>query len=561
MANVKVIFSYAGSTVVRIYTFLNIVAIAVSVSTSAIARVDAASFNDAIQQQMPSRLATTALDDYIPRVVGGRNVSIHSIDEGSAVIRHDEMRVAALIDPGDAAPVGASQAVPNVADKTVQDKPREWKMITDYGRVVADGTVQNNNIIKTLTEYFDAADRITLIIPPGVRWNPQVVMADAGVKALEHLVLFDLAGYNAGTSSGENTKVIGVFSIDRDATEDTLFGHTSNHHPALLLNNTGLSGTESANIGRGSILFARGHFSDGNQTVKGALIQQYRRSFTDKKIWELSWTSLNPWEALAPDAVYTRWAASTDYAVGDYAVTSTGIVMKCIRPGKTGPIEPPAKVGSSVVDGTVKWLSVDSNDRQVLSFDQLGRIKTNGASVLKDLAAFKQSVLDEETTAILRTSPTGINRSARLYLESTDEVGDTYAMPYIQGNGGALEFRDELNGIAAILEGENLGFKMQMQRNAWAGATSGDTSPSAANISTLYLTNARPTKITNFDNGSDGQLLEVISTNANTTLVHSPNLTLTGSVNILLTPFSSVTLRRVPSSISARWVEIARSIK
>ena len=161
----------------------------------------------------------------------------------------------------------------------------------------------------------------------------------------------------------------------------------------------------------------------------------------------------------------------------------------------------------------------------------------------------------------MRVSPTGINRKTRLYLESTDALGDEYSAPYIQGGDGFLEFRDEVNGLAAIMEGENLGWKMQMQRNAWATATDADTTPTVANSSTLYLANTGATSITDFDNGTEGQILEVIATNANTTLVHSANLTLTGSTNIAMTAYSSVTFRRVPTSISARWVEIARSIK
>ena len=455
--------------------------------------------------------------------------------------------------------VGYSLGVTGASTRDVQEVLREFPMITDFTGVAADGTNQSTDIISALTGAYNTGDRVTMGIPANVKWHPMTVMA--GIQDLDRTVLIDFGGRNAADVGAENTKILGLFAVDPDATEDTYWGSTSGHHAVFLLNNLGTSASTSADIGRMSLLFARGYFSDDDQQFKGALIQQYRRSEVDTTIWEHVWSSLNPWAVLADGVTYTRWVANTAYALNVYVVTPAGTVLKCTTAGTSGATAPVITIGSSGADGTVAWLAVDSNDRQVFSFDQLGRVKSNGANVITDLVAFKQAVTDSATVAVVRVSPTGINRKTRLYLESTDALGDEYSAPYIQGGDGFLEFRDEVNGLAAIMEGENLGWKMQMQRNAWATATDADTTPTVANSSTLYLANTGATSITDFDNGTEGQILEVIATNANTTLVHSANLTLTGSTNIAMTAYSSVTFRRVPTSISARWVEIARSIK
>ncbi len=434
--------------------------------------------------------------------------------------------------------------------------------ITDLADIATDGTDQDANIIAALIANYSVGQRKTVVIPNGVRWNPQNVLADATVKTLDRLVIFDLAGYNAATSAGENSKQIGVFSIDSDATEDTQFGHVSNHHPTLLVSNTGLAGTESGNIGRASILFARGYFTDGNQSFKGALIQQYRRSFLDNTIWEHVWSSLAPWEVLAIGADYTQWTASTAYVVGDYVVTEAGAILECTVSGTSGSTAPAPAVLGTATDGTATWQWIDAADRQVFSFDQQGRLKTNGATEIADLAAFKQAVTDTTTTAIMRLSATGNSKTVRIVGEPTNSGGSTVGSAFLLWNtDGALEVLDSAATRMSSYEGINKGFKVEMLRGAWATAADGDTTPSVQNKHTLYLSNTGATSITTLDDPQDGQVVELIATNGNTTLVHSSSLTLTGSTNIAMTAYSSVTLRRVPSSISSRWVEVARSIK
>jgi hypothetical protein len=94
-----------------------------------------------------------------------------------------------------------------------------------------------------------------------------------------------------------------------------------------------------------------------------------------------------------------------------------------------------------------------------------------------------------------------------------------------------------------------------------ATAADADTTPSVAGVATLYLSNTGATNVTALDDGTDNQVVTLVFTNANTTLVHSATLTLTGSTNVTPSAYSVIKLQRVPAAISARWVEVSRSIK
>jgi hypothetical protein len=163
---------------------------------------------------------------------------------------------------------------------------------------------------------------------------------------------------------------------------------------------------------------------------------------------------------------------------------------------------------------------------------------------------------------VFRLSGTGNSREIRWVAEPTDSGGNTLTVPFQRWTpAGIYELRYGGGGLAASVEADNKGLKVEMLRTGWAVAADADTTPSVANVSTLYATNTGATSITALDDGSDGQVVEVIATNGNTTLIHSATLMLTGSANQALTAYSSVTFKKVPTAISNRWVEIARSLK
>lgn len=92
--------------------------------------------------------------------------------------------------------------------------------------------------------------------------------------------------------------------------------------------------------------------------------------------------------------------------------------------------------------------------------------------------------------------------------------------------------------------------------NSSTGAT-----PSVDGVGTIYIGNAGAQNITDLADASNDQIVHLIFTNANTTLVSSATFLLAGSVNATPTAYSVVTMKRVHSSISGRWIELSRSIK
>jgi len=81
-----------------------------------------------------------------------------------------------------------------------------------------------------------------------------------------------------------------------------------------------------------------------------------------------------------------------------------------------------------------------------------------------------------------------------------------------------------------------------------------DTTPTVAGSNAFLASNSSPTSITNFDDGVEGQLIRVLATNGNTTLVHdTTKIKLFGGVNIVMGTNTARTFQRDASNI---WWEI-----
>lgn len=91
---------------------------------------------------------------------------------------------------------------------------------------------------------------------------------------------------------------------------------------------------------------------------------------------------------------------------------------------------------------------------------------------------------------------------------------------------------------------------------------SSGTTPNVAGRKHLALLYGSGTSITDFTNGRDYQILNIISLNGNATLTN--NMYLAGASNVTLTTNDTITLQRMPatpgSGASSRWVEISRSV-
>jgi hypothetical protein len=87
--------------------------------------------------------------------------------------------------------------------------------------------------------------------------------------------------------------------------------------------------------------------------------------------------------------------------------------------------------------------------------------------------------------------------------------------------------------------------------------TAGDTTPTVAGISYMYISNASPATITNFTNAVDGQILHLIFNDANTTITRN-NAYLYLGLNFTSTAYDTLTLIYIAAD--ALWYEISRSV-
>lgn len=95
-----------------------------------------------------------------------------------------------------------------------------------------------------------------------------------------------------------------------------------------------------------------------------------------------------------------------------------------------------------------------------------------------------------------------------------------------------MAFQNYVDQVGPVISAAwlNQADKLKVTVDNPAPFTSLDTTPSVAAGGSFYTENAGATLITNFDDGVDGQVLEILTTDANTTFVQGATLkTNTGS--------------------------------
>ena len=115
--------------------------------------------------------------------------------------------------------------------------------------------------------------------------------------------------------------------------------------------------------------------------------------------------------------------------------------------------------------------------------------------------------------------------------------------------------------LAVFSDSEGFGVNELASLSSGAINTSTGATPSVNGVGTMYIGNSGATNITDLIDPSNDQIVHLVFTNANTTLVSSATFLLAGSINVTPTEYSVITMKRVHSSISGRWVEMSRSIK
>ncbi len=416
-------------------------------------------------------------------------------------------------------------------------------------------TTDGSDNTDTLIEIVASGATNFYTIPYGVKFNRASLLASESFPSA--VAILDLSGINDFSSPGETAKHFGILSKD-DAPNDLHFSIDSGHHPILAFNNFGTAGTGSAESRRATQIWNGGFFSLGTTAqngFRGIAMQQWAKS-PDGDFWRWKISSLAPW--LAVENQYERWeAGQTISASGVYRSNGDSIYVST-GSGTTGST-PPVHGSGTVTDGGVSWTYVDSTDRTVWTVDEYGRVG-NGAST--DTFDHKVSTTDPTGHYRAKLRARGTSKDASLSLIPTDSGASEALVPYVSAS-----YTDGLrvlksDGSAALAQfTDSGGLAVNEFRMLHATAADADTTPSVANVGTLYVSNTGATNLTALDDGTDNQIVNLVFTNGNTTLVHSSTLTLAGSTNVTPTAYSVIKLIKVPTAISNRWVEMSRSIK
>ena len=433
---------------------------------------------------------------------------------------------------------------------TVEAHLNGLPLITDFGGIVADGTDQTAEIVAWLGSLSSTTSKL-YVIPYNCRFERASV-----IDAMPTGIIFlDLSGLNDYNNTGDVSKRIGFMSGD-EAANDTALTISSGHHPAIMFNNFGTAGSTSGNEMNMSLIYARNMFALGNNGYREVAAQILKRS-SGNDWWEWNFNRIAPWLAIASD--YERWSASGDGVDDKYYMHAPNI-YKCTTAGTFGGTGPSHTSGSaSNGTATLEW--VCTNEENILALDEYGRLRTNGGTAT-DLVSFKQRADDPASSATVTLQAGGTTKNVILALTPTDGSAVATVQPQLKASvASGLEVRKSDDSAQLAQFTDAGGAKFNAFRLGSTVATDADTTPSVAGVGTLICTNTGATSITALDGGTDNQIVVVFATNGNTTLVHSSTLMLTGSANQTLTAYSSITFAKVPTAISDRWIEIARSIK
>lgn len=434
---------------------------------------------------------------------------------------------------------------------------KKLKAIKPYSLVglgiLDNGDDMTSEIISLLTQ---AAGDATVLIKTGgdiaAKWGEVV-------ESMPENIIIDTSGTRTvwrDDSGAYNTK-IGLGQLSKDsANNDSLGQIVSGHNTALQLLNTGGAGTSSGDKRLCSFLFSNRILDPeisgriGYQNT--AIVQLGQR--TSKDYWTYNIRRLAPWEA-AGATFFEFWSEGVLIPAGGY-VRSNNQIYKTVSGGTTGSTSP-SHTSGSVSDGGVLWDWVSTGDTTIFSVTEDGYISNGGAFNVDDLLSLGMT---KDGNAAVNWSAKGISNDVVVRGFPTDAAGIIdLQVPYqrsrsssksffIEGvNGQITEFtKDAVENKKAVLTSETT-----ISNNASTVDVTG--------ISSIILSNTSATSISYFTNGANGQVLELMATNSNTTLVNGSLLRLEGGINLTMNAFDVVRLKK-PKTTSA-WVEASRSIK
>jgi len=450
--------------------------------------------------------------------------------------------------------VGYLPAGTGAVAKTAQAKLREFPTANDNAIIVSDGITDNTAGILSAAV---GSGKKFMIIPPNTKYDRVALLSAATLP--DDVVFLDFSGINDNSAPGESTKHFGIVSKD-SAPDDTHWSIDSGHHAIMALNNYGTGGTTSASERKGSLIWNAGQYELGAADKRGfrgaGLLQFTKESSSD--FWVYQMRSLAPWVSVAGQ--YEIWAAGQVISGAGVYRTNDSQHYVSASAGTTGGT-PPTHTTGTVTDGGVLWTWVDSGDRSVFSFRQDGRVLL-GTGSYGETWQHKVSAADPAGVFTWVGEATGASKTAQLKLNPTGGDSEVSPQPFLRAEDGVglrIMTSDASSDIARFSDSGGLVTK-ETGSVFTANAATG-TTPNVIGIGTLLVNNGSATSITALIGASDGQIVHLVFQNANTTMVSSATLLMTGSVNVTPSAWSVITMLKVPAGTSDRWIELSRSIK
>jgi hypothetical protein len=431
---------------------------------------------------------------------------------------------------------------------TVQERLGSFIVVTDgvFG-AVADGVTDNTAAV--IAAAVSVGVRGAVVVPANVKYNFNTVMSSASVPI--ECVFYDMSGINGGYLKD---KMVGIYEKgDPTSESDTTVVVSSGHNAGIALDNTGKAGSASALARVGVLAWTAGRMDSG--IIRSGARLEFAKSSVDATRWSMVLRKRAPMEAIT--ANYNRWTTGKVVAIGDFVLNSNKF-YKATTAGTTGATAPTHTVGI-VSDGGVSWEYFQfSYDASPWYIDDLGRIATNTAPQAGQFQRWRQSP-DDTNAMIIQYEPLGVSKNITFRGRPTDASSVAVTtVPDFRFTAAGCEFLNVALG-SSVGRFTNDGFVHAGLIQQSSTAADGDTTPTVLNRASLNLTNTAATSITTLDDGVTDQVVTLITSNANTTLVNGAGLRLAGGVNFVMTQFSAITLKK--TALTAAWIEISRSAK
>lgn len=448
--------------------------------------------------------------------------------------------------------VGFANGAAGSKTRTVENKLRDHRSITDFSTIVADGTDQTAAIVAYLgTLPSNYAGLIE--IPFGVKCNFTKVCAALPAGA----IVRDDSCINAWYTGGYQQNLVGYTDQGKaDASVDLQFRISSGHNAGIILDNRGTAGSNSGNTGIGTLSWGRGQLTKvtGQEGVRTLGRMEWTKIPGAIEEWWCIWRREMPWAA----QYWEYWYANVSWNVGDHCRVENR-VYRATTGGTSGATAPNWLKGVTASDGGVSWICVDTSvDQGIFGFTEKGAIFSNTSPVDGVSAYFKASP-DGPGSAELRLEGTGASKIVSVRLNPTTAAGAVSPMPLIfaqDGVGIRITKSDTGNEYSRYSDAN--GLQMGAFGHIEGLAANGDTTPSVLGIGLLRLSNTVPTSITTLDEATPVQQVMLWAENGNTTLIHNgSSFVLKGGISVTLLSNQVVTMKKY--SASSAWFEIGRN--